>query len=98
MIYNFVLIYCVYDWCKGKYIGNDFMIGFVGMIIIFVMVFGGYMFVGGKMGIIMKVLLFEMIMIGGVVFGVFVLFNDMLLIKYIFKDIGKVFKGIKWKY
>ena len=66
------------------------MIGFVGIIIIFVMVFGGYMLAGGKMGIIMKALPFEMIMIGGAALGAFVLSNDMSSIKHTLKDIGKV--------
>lgn len=74
------------------------MIGFVGIIIIFVMVFGGYMLAGGKMGIIMKALPFEMIMIGGAALGAFVLSNDMSSIKHTLKDIGKVFKGTKWKH
>ena len=37
----------------------------IGIIVIFVMVFGGYMLAGGKMGIILKALPFEMIMIAG---------------------------------
>ena len=41
------------------------MIGLAGIVVIFVMVFGGYLAAGGKMGIILKTLPFEMIMIGG---------------------------------
>ena len=41
------------------------MIGIIGIAIIFVTVFGGYVLAGGKMGIILKSLPFEMIMIGG---------------------------------
>ena len=41
------------------------MIGIIGIVIIFAMVFGGYVAAGGKMGIILKSLPFEMIMIGG---------------------------------
>ena len=41
------------------------MLGFVGIAVILVMVFGGYVLAGGKMGIILKALPFEMIMIGG---------------------------------
>ena len=36
------------------------MIGIVGIVVIFVMVFGGYLAAGGKMTIIMKSLPFEM--------------------------------------
>lgn len=73
------------------------MIGLVGIVIIFVMVFGGYVAAGGKMGIILKALPFETIMIGGAALGAFVLSNDMATIKHTMKDISKVFKGPKWK-
>lgn len=73
------------------------MIGLIGIVVIFVMVFGGYIAAGGKMGIILKSLPFEMIMIGGAAVGAFVISNDMHGIKQTGKDIGKVFKGPKWK-
>lgn len=73
------------------------MIGLIGIVVIFVMVFGGYIAAGGKMGIILKSLPFEMIMIGGAAVGAFVISNDMHGIKSTIKDIGKVFKGPKWK-
>lgn len=74
------------------------MIGIVGIIIIFVMVFGGYIAAGGKMGIIMKSLPYEMIIIGGSAAGAFTISNDMAGIKSTLKDVGKVFKGAKWKH
>lgn len=73
------------------------MIGFVGIGMIFVMVFGGYLAAGGKMGIILKSLPFEFTMIGGAAAGAFVISNDIAAIKHTIKDIGKVFKGPKWK-
>jgi chemotaxis protein MotA len=73
------------------------MLGFVGIAIILVMVFGGYMLAGGKMGIILKALPFEMIMIGGAAVGAFLISNDMPAVKQTIKDIGKVFKGPRWK-
>lgn len=72
------------------------MIGFVGIALIFIMVFGGYMAAGGKLGIILKSLPFEFTMIGGAAAGAFVISNDMAAIKHTLKDIGKVFKGPKW--
>jgi len=74
------------------------MIGIIGIIIIFVMVFGGYIAAGGKMGIIMKSLPYEMIIIGGSAAGAFTISNDMAGIKSTLKDVGKVFKGAKWKH
>ena len=73
------------------------MVGLIGIVIIFVMVFGGYLLAGGKMGIILKSLPFEMIMIGGAALGAFVISNDTSAIKHTLKDVGKVFKGPKWQ-
>lgn len=73
------------------------MIAIIGIVIIFAMVFGGYVAAGGKMGIILKSLPFEMIMIGGAAAGAFILSNDVAAIKHTLKDVGKVFKGPKWK-
>ncbi len=73
------------------------MIGIVGIATIFVMVFGGYLAAGGKMGIILKSLPFEMIIIGGAAVGAFVISSDVPGIKHTMKDLGKVFKGAKWK-
>ena len=74
------------------------MIGIIGILVIFVMVFGGYLAAGGKMGIILKSLPYEFTMIGGAAVGAFVISNDMAAIKHTLKDIGKVFKGAKWKH
>jgi chemotaxis protein MotA len=73
------------------------MLGLVGIAVILIMVFGGYVLAGGKMGIILKSLPFEMIMIGGAAIGAFLISNDMAAVKHTLKDIGKVFKGPKWK-
>ena len=73
------------------------MIGIVGILLIFVMVFGGYLAAGGKMGIILKSLPYELMIIGGAAVGAFAISNDLAAIKHTLKDIGKVFKGPKWK-
>lgn len=72
------------------------MVGIIGIALIFVMVFGGYLAAGGKMGIILKSLPFEFTMIGGAAAGAFVISNDVPAIKHTLKDVGKVFKGPKW--
>jgi chemotaxis protein MotA len=74
------------------------MVGIIGIITIFVMVFGGYLAAGGKMGIILKSLPFEFIMIGGAGVGAFLISNDMSAVKHTLKDLSKVFKGPKWKH
>ncbi len=73
------------------------MIGIVGIFVIFAMVFGGYMAAGGKLGIILNALPFEMMMIGGAAVGAFLISNDIPAVKHTLKDVGKVFKGPKWK-
>ncbi|PIE14244.1 MAG: flagellar motor stator protein MotA [Rhodobacterales bacterium] len=74
------------------------MVGIIGIVVIFVMVFGGYLAAGGKMGIILKAAPFELTMIGGAGVGAFVISNDIPAIKQALKDLGKVFKGTKWKH
>lgn len=74
------------------------MVGIIGIVVIFAMVFGGYLAAGGKLGIIIKALPFEMMMIGGAAIGAFLISNDMSAVKHTLKDVGKVFKGAKWKH
>lgn len=73
------------------------MIGIVGIVVVFVMVFGGYVAAGGKFGIILHALPFEMTMICGAAVGAFLIANDGAGAKQTLRDIGKVFKGAKWK-
>ncbi len=73
------------------------MVGIVGILITVVMVFGGYIFAGGKLAIILHSLPFELMMIGGAAVGAFVVSNDIPSIKRTLGDVGKVFKGPRWK-
>ena len=73
------------------------MIGLIGIAVIFIMVFGGYAAAGGKLGIILKALPFELAMIGGAAVGAFLISNGMSGVKQAIRDIGKVFKGPRWK-
>ena len=73
------------------------MVGIIGIVVVFVMVFGGYLAAGGKMAIILKSLPFEMTMIGGAAVGAFLISNSGAEAKHTLKDMGKVFKGAKWK-
>ena len=73
------------------------MVGIIGIVVVFVMVFGGYLAAGGKMAIILKSLPFEMTMIGGAAVGAFLISNSGAEAKHAVKDMGKVFKGASWK-
>lgn len=68
----------------------------IGAAIVLVMVFGGYLGSGGTMGIILKALPFEMVMICGAALGAFIIANDMSLIKATGRDIARAFRGPKW--
>lgn len=74
------------------------MIGIIGIVVVFGMVFGGYLAAGGKMGIILKALPYEMAMIGGAAVGAFLIANDMATVKHTLKDLKKVFKGAAWRH
>ena len=73
------------------------MFGAIGIVMVIALVFGGYLAAGGHMTIIMKTLPYEFTMIGGAAGGAFLISNDSATVKQVFKDIGQVFKGPKWK-
>jgi chemotaxis protein MotA len=75
---------------------EDEMVGLIGVVTVFAMVFGGYLAAGGKMGIIIKALPFELMMIGGAAVGAFLISNSLSDVKHSLSDVGKVFKGPKW--
>ena len=72
------------------------MVGVIGVLCVFVMVFGGYLMAGGKLDIILKSLPFELTMIGGAATGAFLIGNSFAEVKHTLKDIGRVFKGPRW--
>jgi len=71
------------------------MISIIGIVVTFVMVFGGYLAAGGKMMIILKSLPFEMAMIGGAAVGAYLLANDAHTVKQSLQDVKLCFKGPK---
>ena len=73
------------------------MFAIIGIVLIFVMVFGGYILAGGKMAIILKALPFEMMMIGGAAAGSFLISNGSATIGKSLKSIAKVFGGPSFK-
>ncbi|KPA20342.1 MAG: flagellar motor stator protein MotA [Shimia sp.] len=73
------------------------MLGIIGIIVVFVMIFGGFLLAGGDLGIIMKALPLEMMIIGGSAVGAFLVSNSGAVVKHTLKDMAKVFKGTHWK-
>ena len=70
--------------------------GIIGIVVVFVMVFGGFLLAGGHLEIILYSLPFEMMMIGGAATGAFIISNPGPVAKHALADIKKVFSGPKW--
>lgn len=68
-----------------------------GMIFTMAMVFGGFMLAGGKFGIILHALPFEMMIIGGAAVGSYVVANKTAVLKGTFKALKGVGGSGKWK-
>ncbi|MGH6945644.1 MAG: flagellar motor stator protein MotA [Geminicoccaceae bacterium] len=73
------------------------MFAAVGIIIVLVMVFGGYTIAGGHLMIIFEALPFELIIIGGAGVGTFLMANDTSVLKHSLSDLVLTFKGPRWR-
>ncbi len=73
------------------------MLAIVGIVLVFAMVFGGYLLAGGKLGIIVKALPFELMMIGGAAAGAFLIGNGGDVVKGSLGDIKRFVAGQHWK-
>ncbi|WP_417317638.1 flagellar motor stator protein MotA [Emcibacter sp.] len=69
----------------------------IGIVVVMVMAFGGYVLAGGKMAPILKALPLEFMIIGGSGAGAFMVTNSGSVIKKSMSGLGKVVKGPKWK-
>ena len=73
------------------------MVAIIGIVILIVMVFGGFIFTGGDIGPVLHALPHEMIIIGGAAVGSLIIGNSVADIKQIGAGLGKVFKGPKYQ-
>lgn len=69
----------------------------IGILVVFAMVFGGFMLSGGKLGAILKAAPFEFMMIGGAALGATIIGNSGSTLKGLGGGIGKIASGPKWK-
>ncbi len=69
----------------------------IGLICVFVLIFGGYVVAGGKIEIILHAMPHELPMLLGGAFGAYMIANKPKVLKSTFGQIGKAFKGPKWK-
>ena len=65
----------------------------IGIVILLVMVFGGFVLTGGALGPVMEAIPHEMLIIGGAALGALVAGNSLHELKTICGSFGKIFKG-----
>ncbi|MGJ3232126.1 MAG: flagellar motor stator protein MotA [Oceanicaulis sp.] len=73
------------------------MFQILGVLVVFGMVFGGFVLAGGNFTIIIKALPFELMMIMGAAVGAFLIGNSMKTIMKTLGDFAKLISGSKWK-
>ena len=73
------------------------MFQIIGIIVVFVMVFGGFSLAGGHFDVILKAMPFELMMIGGAAVGSFLIGNKPKTVMKTLGDFAKIFTGPKWK-
>ncbi len=69
----------------------------IGAVMVFGLVFGGFMLSGGKMDIVLYALPYEGMMIGGGALGAFVIANSFSTVKDAGKGLIRTAKGPRWK-
>jgi chemotaxis protein MotA len=69
------------------------MYAVIGIIVLLVMVFGGFALTGGALGPVLVVIPHEMMIIGGAAVGALITGNSLHGLKAIGRAVGKVFKG-----
>lgn len=72
------------------------MFAIIGIVVLLVMVFGGFVLAGGSLGPVLAALPLEMMIIGGAAIGATVIGNSMHELKLIGAGFGKVFKGPRY--
>ena len=72
------------------------MFAAVGIIVVIIMVFGGYVISGGSIGVIAHALPLEMLIIGGSALGATIAGNSIRELKALGGGVAKVFKGPKY--
>jgi chemotaxis protein MotA len=73
------------------------MFQIIGILVVFAMVFGGFMLAGGHFDVILKAAPFELMIIGGAGLGALLIGNPLSVLKATVGAMAKVFTGSKWK-
>src|ERR1700761_6142706 len=69
----------------------------IGLVVLLVMVFGGFVITGGAIGPVAEAIPHEMLIIGGAAAGALIIGNSMKELKSLGGGVMKVFKGPKYK-
>lgn len=72
------------------------MFAAIGIVVLLVMVFGGFVLAGGSLGPVLAAMPLELMMIGGAAIGGILIGNTMHEIKLLGGGLGRVFKGAKY--
>ena len=70
---------------------------FIGIAMVFGLVFGGFMLSGGSMDIVLYALPYEGLIIGGATIGAFIIGNSWAIIRGALRGVVKVIKGPRFK-
>ncbi|RZM20756.1 MAG: flagellar motor stator protein MotA, partial [Sphingomonas sp.] len=73
------------------------MFPIIGIVVLLVMVFGGFAFTGGALGPVLEAIPHEMLIIGGAAAGALIIGNSGKELKGLGGGLMKVFKGPKYK-
>eukprot|EP01037_Dinobryon_pediforme_P022710 gene22710-23947_t len=69
----------------------------IGLVVLLVMIFGGFAITGGALGPVMEAIPHELLIIGGAAVGALIIGNSMKELKALGGGLMKVFKGPKYK-
>ncbi|MEG3087462.1 flagellar motor stator protein MotA [Sphingomonas sp. PB4P5] len=69
----------------------------IGLVVLLVMIFGGFAITGGALGPVMEAIPHEMLIIGGAAVGALIIGNSGKELKALGSGLSKVFKGPKYK-
>ncbi len=72
------------------------MFPIIGLVVVFGMVFGGFMLAGGRFEVIIEAAPMEFMMIFGAAVGALIISNDMHGLKSVMGGVGQVMSGPKW--
>ena len=73
------------------------MFQIIGIVVVFAMVFGGFLIAGGQLDVILEAAPHEMIIIFGAAIGAFLIGNSFKTVLASGAGVGKIVAGAKWK-